>query len=425
MTLRKHFDSRWPLGLLILLLVQLTVVVPTGLALAGTGEIDPGKGARHLLCKAPEGPFRQKVPGTFSAGDPPVKYTEGTHGGGRLQYIDGLPVLVVQGTPEEIGDQIGALVTPGAKRLLDYPRRAFLGGRDRKRWEQLLEASKALWNNIPADHRKEIDAAVRGRDIDHDVLVAGNVMMDVYRGLGCSAMMVEASRSTTGQPLFGRNLDFPSAGFLHEYSLVTVCRPKGKHAFASVGFAGMFGCLSGMNDAGLAIAVHEVLVGNDGSHLFNPKGVPYTFTFRRLLEECSTADEAEKLLRSMERTTLLNLSVCDRKQACVFEITPKQVVRRKSLGGLCACTNDFRSPELAGWFTFCDRYPKLDPKHQKPKLSLADVKAKLHEVNKGSLTLQSMVFEPVALRLHLSFGLRPASMQPMRTLDLKPLFEGK
>jgi putative SOS response-associated peptidase YedK len=27
-----------------------------------------GKGGRHLLCKAPEGPFRQKVPATFSAG---------------------------------------------------------------------------------------------------------------------------------------------------------------------------------------------------------------------------------------------------------------------------------------------------------------------------------------------------------------------
>ena len=27
-----------------------------------------GKGDRHLLCEAPEGPFRQKVPVTFSAG---------------------------------------------------------------------------------------------------------------------------------------------------------------------------------------------------------------------------------------------------------------------------------------------------------------------------------------------------------------------
>ncbi|MBN1911169.1 MAG: c-type cytochrome, partial [Pirellulales bacterium] len=32
-----------------------------------------GKGARHLLCEAPEGPFRQKVPGTFSAGLEPLQ----------------------------------------------------------------------------------------------------------------------------------------------------------------------------------------------------------------------------------------------------------------------------------------------------------------------------------------------------------------
>jgi hypothetical protein len=29
-----------------------------------------GKGDRHLLCEAPEGPFRQKVPVTFSAALP-------------------------------------------------------------------------------------------------------------------------------------------------------------------------------------------------------------------------------------------------------------------------------------------------------------------------------------------------------------------
>ncbi|MBN1911355.1 MAG: DNA repair exonuclease [Pirellulales bacterium] len=36
-------------------------------ALADPNTTDGGKGARHLLCEAPEGPFRQKVPGTFSA----------------------------------------------------------------------------------------------------------------------------------------------------------------------------------------------------------------------------------------------------------------------------------------------------------------------------------------------------------------------
>ncbi|MBN1909785.1 MAG: hypothetical protein JW818_08600 [Pirellulales bacterium] len=51
------------------------IVVLAALPLAGTGLFvrrrmlkEPGKGARHLLCEAPEGPFRQKVPGTFSTG---------------------------------------------------------------------------------------------------------------------------------------------------------------------------------------------------------------------------------------------------------------------------------------------------------------------------------------------------------------------
>ena len=106
-------------------------------------------------------------------------------------------------------------------------------------------------------------------------------MVDIYRGgFGCSSMIVEASRSSTGGPLFGRNLDFYTLGILDKYGLVTVHRPKGKHAFASIGFPGIFGCISGINDAGLALAVHEVFLSKDKAPMFNPKGMPYTMCFR-------------------------------------------------------------------------------------------------------------------------------------------------
>ena len=39
--------------------------------------------------------------------DESFKYVEGTHGAGSLRYIDGIPVLTVQGTPEQMGEQIG------------------------------------------------------------------------------------------------------------------------------------------------------------------------------------------------------------------------------------------------------------------------------------------------------------------------------
>ena len=52
--------------------------------------------------------------------------------------------------------------------------------------------------------------------------------------------------------VFGRNADYPPRGVLDRYGLVTIFRPEGKHAFASIGLPGLGGVISGMNEAGLA-----------------------------------------------------------------------------------------------------------------------------------------------------------------------------
>jgi isopenicillin-N N-acyltransferase like protein len=349
----------------------------------------------------------------------PKRFVEKQIDGASLAYVNELPVLSIGGTPEEMGRQLASLVGPATQKLVDYPRQTFARDGGGEAWTKLLAASRALWPNIPANHRAEIDTLVRLAKVDRDALVAGNVMMDVYRGMGCSSLLVEPSRSATGGPLFGRNLDFFSQGYLHNYTLVTIYRPRDKHAFASVGFAGLFGCLSGMNDAGLALAIHEVLVARDGSRLFNPEGVPYTFAFRRVLEECATVDEAETLMKSIKRTTMYNLALCDRRKAIVLEITPKSVVRREAIAGLCPCTNHFRTPQLAV-FPFCNRFDALLKNHV-DRFSVEEVEARMDAANMGRLTLQTMVFEPAPLRLHLAFGNLPASVGPFHTLDLKPL----
>jgi len=351
----------------------------------------------------------------------PGRFPEKQVDGASLAYVNEVPVLTIQGSPKEMGSQLASLVGPATEKLMDYPRQTFARNGNKDTWARLIEAARALWPNIPARHREEINTVVRLAGVDRDALLAGNVMMDIYRGLGCSSLVVEPSRSATGGPLFGRNLDFFSNGYLHQYTLLTVYRPKGKHAFASVGFAGLFGCLSGMNDAGLTLAVHEVLASRDGSRLFNPKGVPYTFALRRILEECTTVDEAEKLIKSIERTTMYSIALCDKKQAIVLEVTPKSVVRRKAIRGLCPCTNHFRSPQLIV-FPFCKRYDTLVRDTVK-RFSVDDVAGRMHAANMGRLTLQSMVFEPAGRRLHLAFGELPASSGPFHQVDLKPLFK--
>ena len=165
-------------------------------------------------------------------------------------------------------------------------------------------------------HRDELQSFAAKSGISLDLLTVANTIMDLHRGgFACSSLMVEPSKSQTGGMLFGRNLDFYTLGVLDRYGLSPSIGPQGKHAFATVGFPGVTGCISGMNDAGLAMAVHEVHASADGAPMLNPKGMPYALAFRRILEECKTIEEAEKLLRKTERSTILSLAVCDR-QSC-------------------------------------------------------------------------------------------------------------
>lgn len=349
-------------------------------------------------------------------------FPEGRYDKAELRYMHDLPVLMVAGTPEEIGLQKAALTGGVVKKLAEYPKQFIERSGRKDRWPKLVEMGRSLLPQFPADHLAEIRAFGDHAGVDRDLGIVGNTLPDIYRGgFACSSLIVGAERSATGGPLFGRNLDFYTLGMLDKFNLVTVYRPKGKHAFASIGFPGLFGALSGMNDAGLALACHEVFMSHDGAAMFNPKGVPYTLSFRRVLEECTTVEEAETLIRATERTTIQSLVLCDRERSVVLEITPKTVVARHGSDGICACTNQFRSPELAV-LTWCRRYQTLLEAQSFKQLDVADVAQKLHDVNMGLMTVQSMVFEPAALKLHLAIGARPSSSQPMKTLELQPLF---
>lgn len=79
---------------------------------------------------------------------------------------------------------------------------------------------------------------------------------------------------------------------------MTVYKPEKKKAFAAIGFPGLVGSLSGMNQDGLCLAIHEVIDIKTGLKKFNYNGIPYAMCYRQLLEECATVDEAYELLKS-------------------------------------------------------------------------------------------------------------------------------
>ncbi|MFV0443160.1 MAG: C45 family autoproteolytic acyltransferase/hydrolase [Planctomycetaceae bacterium] len=347
---------------------------------------------------------------------PQGPYPKRTSGAASLRYEQGYPVMFLSGTPEEMGRQQGELVGDVINPMLGIPRRVAAEHGYHQLWPVVAAMSRVLVHNAPEQYQRELEAFITAGKLDRDGIFVGNSLVELRRMGGCSAFLVQPHRSATGGLLFGRNFDFPAFGVLDRYHCIFVVKPEGKHAFVSIGYPGMIGVISGMNDAGLAIATLDVYQSADGSPLFDSTGVPLALTYRRILEECTTTAEAEQLLKSVPRTTYMNLAAADRERAVVFEITPQTVGVREADHDLVGCTNHFQLPGLSEQRD-CPRIVKLDRLSRRADpFGLKDVQQALNSVNQGSMTIQTMIFEPDRLGLHLVMGPGPVSGQHLKVM---------
>jgi hypothetical protein len=358
----------------------------------------------------------------------PAKFIEAKHKGGELKYVQGMPVLTVRGTPAEVGEQYGVLAVknaPGPEEMLNQ---FLIDTKLDKRYGFLKLMAIRLKPAFPADHLTEIQAAAKASGKHLDLGLFANALYDLTTTFGCSTVVVQKARSETGQPIFGRNFDwFPAKGII-DHTMLAVYHPAGKRSFATVTTTPVTGCISGMNDAGLCVTLNQInLTEAKTKPKMNWEGTPTMLAFRRVLEECGTVAEAEKLLTGMTRATTACMTICDPAGGAVFEITPDQVERRSAVNDVCLCTNHLRTDPLTIGEK-CSRYDRLQETQKSGrKLGVADVFADLDRVNQGRATLQAMVFEPAARRLHLKLGDRkdPATKFDAKVFDLGPLFDAK
>lgn len=340
-------------------------------------------------------------------------------GEGSFSQVEKVPLLSLTGSSEQIGKQEAKLVGDRAKTLLSFGPTLVKRRAGEAAWKAHAIASRALLEHASQAHRDEITAFQKASGLPEDELIASQTIYDTINAFGCSSILVPADKSETGGPLFGRNFDYASLGLLHQNDLVKIVRPEGKFAFASVSFPGCFGVISGMNEHGLAIALHEVRQAADGSTRFNADGVPTLLALRQVLEECRTIDDAKALLGKLPRTTMYNLALCDPSGGAVLEVTTKNVILRKG-AGVNACTNHFRAKELC-IDKSCQRFDAL-MQPENAKYTIDKVFSRLDSANQGERTFQSMVFEPKALVMHVAIEERPSTRGTLRKLDLNKLF---
>lgn len=389
---------------------------------------------------------------------------------GELTTVGGLRVLRVWGTSQQRGYAHGYLLAGDILRLIDaYIAQTAISGGPEKYAQVSLPMARTMTVLRPI-YRRELEgmlAGIRdrlgpegsmlrtlGRPIEYADLLAANCSPDNVRPF-CSSFMVWGTLTADSGTLTGRNLDWHRIDGLLGTGILIAHLPTKKparHGWVSVSWPGFVGCLSGMNDAGVTVAIHDVPRGLPDRMLgLTPRG----YALREAIESAGGSDaltDVAAVFRKRHAPVGSNVpvsmpfeSLSKRPPAAVLEydgrteetggLTIREAGTEESASGgasWLACTNHYRQRGAANP---CDRYATIASELRKRATEhramdvataweLLDRVAQPRPATPSLLTYQMIVFEPNRLRMHVSLADRamPDWKSARRvTLDLREL----
>lgn len=241
------------------------------------------------------------------------------------EFPDGLRVVHISGTPYELGRQHGEAlreeVRASVRRVLGYFRgyvKIPLVGSWLADW--WLDAPwKAAQPFLSADRLEELRGLSDGSGVPLRELYRLHAIPD--RTYSCSNFAAWGRATAGGRLIHMRNLDWSMAAGIQEHAVVFVVRPKGKHAFINVAWAGFIGVLTGVNDATISVGQVGAKTVDADFH-----GEPMVFLMRRVLEDAGTLDAAAKMVVEAPRTIGANYVFADAntRRAIVLETTHRR-----------------------------------------------------------------------------------------------------
>lgn len=170
----------------------------------------------------------------------------------------------------------------------------------------------------------------------HDL---GHAMQD-YMLVGCSSFATWGAGSADSSLIIGRNFDFYMGDKFAHNKLVSFYQPEQGYKFASVGWPGMIGVLSGMNETGLTVTINAAK-----STMPTASATPISILTREILQYASTIDEAYAI--ALKRKTFVSESIligsARDSKAAIIEKSPEKTALFTGSGNRIICTNHYQS----------------------------------------------------------------------------------
>jgi isopenicillin-N N-acyltransferase-like protein len=210
-----------------------------------------------------------------------------------------IAVVVVSGTPYEMGRSLGELMAPEARALIGK----FLGmvqADGSPRFSN--EALDAAWTaTAPYTHerfKEELRGLAEGSGLSLETVRRAH-MVPVVSNYSCSSLAAWGAATKDGHLYQTRNLDWILAAGAHDYPCIVVYRPDRGIPHVNVSFAGYLGVNTGINARGIVLS--EMGDSPQRDYPYNLDGAHFTTMFRDILYDCGTLDEAINLIKNTRR----------------------------------------------------------------------------------------------------------------------------
>lgn len=240
-------------------------------------------------------------------------------GAGKLYQAGEHPVLVMEGTPEEMGYQHGKLLAPKIHHVITEgytPKALWNRGYSRA---YAMAQSERMEKFFPEAIKEELRGLVRGlQEAGYAQITYEDVRLGITQAEilhfppdgppACSNFACWGKWTTDGRLLHGRNLDWNITGDAQDDHVILVWRPRNGIPFMMVGWAGGLGSVSGMNSRGITMG-EMTLPSADATF----DGLPLFLQMRLTLETSSTLGDAVAFMENCKRTTGWNFVVGDGK----------------------------------------------------------------------------------------------------------------
>jgi len=213
---------------------------------------------------------------------------------GTARAVSG--VVRLEGSPEQLGRQHGELLADRIRTMLaQYVGDAVESGRLNATMAARIGTMKP---SLPGWYLRELAACPDAAEDDEDILLFAQCEGDIRSFWGCTTYAAYGPATPDGAMEIGRSFDYWGLESTDRCATILAYRPRPEdgYAFVSVGWTGILGGWTFLNEHGIFVACNL-----GGFQAKNPKGVPALVLMRMIAQKTATLDEAIALVRATPR----------------------------------------------------------------------------------------------------------------------------